>query len=255
MTFGLAGLPCAFARKATYRDALCRIDVVKMRAVFESLGFQEDWEAITDQRPAYYYDFGNLRLTAAEVMNDYLVPCFHLGGVWRDANSISMVDLMMPLEVESLAQGTAWIAYGLGERFRPRHPTPWLADGRSWQNRLPWMRRMEEYKARPMCSVEKDWFKLAAKKLRPLADCASESDLVWLSFNGETLRIDGCGATVIVAATGRAWDAHYAIKATQLDHLPKRLTNPVVIAVWEGRLSVGRRVWNLAESEPSIGPN
>ena len=102
---------------------------------------------------------------------------------------------------------------------------------------------------RPTCSVEKDWFKLAAKRLRPLANSASESDLVWVSFNGEALRIAGCGTTVIVPAIGTAWDAHYAIKAPQLDHLPKRLTNPVVIAVWEGRLSVGRRVWNLAESE------
>jgi hypothetical protein len=38
---------------------------MKTRVLFEMLGFQQDWEAITDQRPAYYYDFGNLRLTAA----------------------------------------------------------------------------------------------------------------------------------------------------------------------------------------------
>jgi hypothetical protein len=31
---------------------------VKTRTLFETLGFQEDWEAITDQHPAYYYDFG-----------------------------------------------------------------------------------------------------------------------------------------------------------------------------------------------------
>jgi|ERR1700738_2956146 hypothetical protein len=74
------------------------------------------------------------------------------------------------------------------------------------------------------------------------------------SPEGEALRIAGCGTTVIVPAIGTAWDARYAIKATQLDHLPKRLTNPVVIAVWEGSLSVGRRVWNLAESERSLGP-
>jgi hypothetical protein len=228
---------------------------VKTRAVFVSLGFQEDWDAITDQYPAYYYDFGNLRLTAAEVMSDHFVPCFHFGGVWRGANSISMVEFKMPLEVESLEQGAAWIAYGIGEKFRPCRPTPWLAGGWIWQDRLPWVRRMEEYKARTMCSVEKDWFKLAAKRLRPLADSASASDLLWLSFNGETLRIDGCGARVIVPATGTAWDARYAIKATQLGHLPKRLANPVVIAVWEGRLSVGRRVWNLVESERSaLGP-
>jgi hypothetical protein len=34
------------------------------------------------------------------------------------------------------------------------------------------------------------------------------------------------------------------IKAKQLNRLPKRLTDSVVIGVWEGRL-----VWNLAQSE------
>jgi hypothetical protein len=137
---------------------------VKTRALFEELGFQENWETITDQRPAYYYDFGDLRLTAAEVMSDRFQPCFQFGGVWRGTNSLSMVDFSMPLEVESLQQGAA-CAYGIGEKFQPRHPIPWLAGGRRWQDRLPWVRRMEEYKARPTCSVEKDWFKVAAKKL------------------------------------------------------------------------------------------
>jgi hypothetical protein len=45
---------------------------MKARALFEKLGFQEDWEAITDKRPAYFYDFGNLRLRAAEVMSECL---------------------------------------------------------------------------------------------------------------------------------------------------------------------------------------
>jgi hypothetical protein len=227
-----------------------RIDVVKTRAMFERLGFKEDWEAITDQRPAYYYDFGNLRLTADEVMSDSLVPCFHFGGVWRGANSISMVDFQMPLEVESVEQGAAWIAYGIGENFRPLHPTSWLSDGRAMRDRLPWVRRMEQYKMRPTCSIERDWFKLAGKKLRSLMDSVCESDLVWFEFNGETLKITGCGTTVIVPATGRAWDSRVAIRAKQLDHLPKRLTDPVVIAVWEGRLSIGRRAWSLAGVEP-----
>jgi len=221
---------------------------VKTRAVFESLGFKEDWEAITDQRPAYYYDFGNLRLTAAEVM-PFGPSRFHFGGVWRGSNSLSMIDFEMPVEVESLEQGAAWIAYGIGESFRPLHPTRWLADGRTRRDRLPWVRRMEEYKGRPTCSVEKEWFKLAVKKLRPRADVASESDLLWFAFDGEALRISGCGAAVILPATGVAWDQRYAIKGAQLDHLPTRLPDPIVIGVWEGTLAVGRRVWTLAQSE------
>jgi hypothetical protein len=85
----------------------------------------------------------------------------------------------------------------------------WMDDGRLWRDHLPWVRRMNEYKARPWCSVEKDWFKLAAKKLRALAVSAStsETDLVWLSFDAEILRIAVGGETVIVPATGTAWDA------------------------------------------------
>ena len=221
---------------------------MKTRAIFESLGFKEDWDAITDQRPAYYYDFGNLRLTAAE-LTGFARPTFHFGGVWRGANSISMVDFDMPLEVESLEQGAAWIAYGIGESFRPLQPTPWLADGRTWQDRLPWVRRMEEYKVAPRCSVEKEWFKVAAKRLRPLGDVASESDLLWFAFDGEALRIAGCGTAVILPATGNAWDLRYAIKGRKLNHLPRRLADPVVIGVWDGRLSIGRRAWTLAQSE------
>jgi hypothetical protein len=39
---------------------------VDTRTVFEDLGFKEDWQAITDQPPAYFYDFGNLLLRAVE---------------------------------------------------------------------------------------------------------------------------------------------------------------------------------------------
>ena len=97
---------------------------MKTRALFAILGFQKDWGAITDQRPAYFYDFGNLRLTAAEVMSDQFKPCFHLGGVIQDARSITMIDFEMPLEVESFEQGVAWISYGIrkitDQAFRQR---------------------------------------------------------------------------------------------------------------------------------------
>jgi hypothetical protein len=112
---------------------------VKTRALLETLGFQEDWEAITDQRPAYAYDFGNLRLSAAEVMSNYLRPCFLFGGIELGARSIGQVEFEMPVEIESFEQGVAWISYGIGERFRPCFPTPWLADGRMWKEQLPWV--------------------------------------------------------------------------------------------------------------------
>jgi hypothetical protein len=225
-------------------------NLMKTRTLFEMLGFQQDWEAITDQRPAYYYDFGNLSLTAVEVMSDRFRPCFHLGGVMRSTNSIGMVEFEMPLEVESFEQGVAWIWYGIGEEFKPRIPASWLAEGRAWTEHLPWVRRMRDYEGRPQCLVDKHWFRVAIKKLRPLAASALESDLVWLSFDGESLRIAACGAIIVLPATGAAWDTRYAIKATALNHLPRRLTTRIPISVWDEKFSIGNRVWNLAESDP-----
>jgi hypothetical protein len=36
--------------------------IAKTRALLEMLKFQEEREAVTDQRPAYVHDFGNLRI-------------------------------------------------------------------------------------------------------------------------------------------------------------------------------------------------
>jgi hypothetical protein len=198
---------------------------------------------------AYINGLDHQSEAALQIAERLGMPVPKLSGAPASANAKKRdASLVMPAPADAPAPPTT-IAYGIGESFRPLHPTPWLADGRTWQDHLPWVRRMEEYKVRPTCSVEKEWFKVAAKKLRPLADVASPSDLLWFAFDGEALRIAGCGVAVILPATGTAWDLRYAIKGTQLDHLPTRLPDPVVIGVWEGTLSVGRRVWTLAQSE------
>jgi hypothetical protein len=222
---------------------------VNTRTLLEALGFQEDCEAISDQLPAYTYNFGNLELTASQVTNVWLVPVFLFLGIVRDARSIGWVEFQLPLDVGSFEQGVARIAYGIGPEFQPSIPTPWLADGRMWRDHLPWMRDMKGYESRPICLVEKDWFKVATKKLRGLAAAASESDLVWLAFDGEALRVSVCELTLLVPATGTPWNTRYAIKATELDHLPKRLTKLVELSIWDAKLTIGNRVWKLGDSD------
>lgn len=219
------------------------------RSLFETLGFQENWEAIADEHPAYAYDLGNLYLTAAQVKSRWFRPVFSLGGVVQDARSSGPVEFEMPLEIESFEQGVAWISHGIGSDFRPRIPTPWLADGRAWKDHLPGVREMKCYERRPRCSVEKDWLRVAIKKLLPVAAAASETDLVWLAFDGEALRVAGCGMTIIVPAAGIAWHTRYAIKGAELDHLPKRLSDPVLVSVWDDKLTIGNRVWSLVRSD------
>jgi hypothetical protein len=91
--------------------------------------------------------------------------------------------------------------------------------------------------------------RVAIKKLRAGAAAASETDLVWLAFDGEALRVAVRGATIVIPAAGTAWHARYAIKATGLDHLPRRLTDPVRVSIWDTRLTIGNRVWSLVRSD------
>ena len=108
---------------------------------------------------------------------------------------------------------------------------------------------MGAYERRLQCSVEKDWFRIATKKLHAVAAAASESDIVWLAFDGEALRIAGCGTTVIIPAKGTAWYGRYAIKATQIDHLPKRLRDPVLVSIWDAKLTIDNRIWTLIQPD------
>lgn len=108
------------------------------RTVFKYLGFEEDQEAITDQPPAYLYDFGNLLLRAAECMSfRSLRPVFQISGVKRGRRSLGLIELEMPLKVDSFEQGVALIAHAVGKDFDPLVPTFWLSDGRRWQDHLP----------------------------------------------------------------------------------------------------------------------
>ena len=112
---------------------------MKTRSLFVTLGFQENWNAMTDLQPAYAFDFGNLCLVAAQVMSRSFRPCFLLGGVVQDRRSLGrLVQFEIPLEIESHEQGVALIAHAIGADFQPTIPTPWLLEGQACQAHLPW---------------------------------------------------------------------------------------------------------------------
>jgi hypothetical protein len=150
---------------------------VQTREVFERLGFDEVWDTMTDQKPAYRCHLGNIELTATQVTNRYFRPVFLLGGIARDERSVREIDSQLPFEVESFEQGVAFIVYAIGN-YRPRRPVPWVEQGRQWADRLPWERARREYERRPQCAVDWEWFRVAAKKLREQLPMADPTDLV-----------------------------------------------------------------------------
>ncbi|MDJ0390271.1 hypothetical protein QMO56_19340 [Roseomonas sp. E05] len=224
---------------------------IPMRAVFEQLGFEEDWSAITDEAPAYQYDFGNLRLKAVQVTNRHFMPVFLLSGVHRDARSLRTVRFETPLEVASLEQGVALLAHAVGHSSQLTEPAPWLEQGRSWQHHLPWERDRRAYEARPHCAVERDWFRMPAQQLRPLAETATDENVATFTFNGRTLIIDAAGTCLPMPAQGTAWPESYRVRLLELSALPKRLIRPVIrVGVWEGRLTINRLSLRILQTEP-----
>ncbi len=214
------------------------------REVFTLLGFEEEWEP-TAACPAYVYDFGNLRLSAIECVNKSYKTVFLLTGVKSGPRSIGMIRSEMSLTVDSFEEGVALIAYIVGGDFEPARPTPWLSDGREWQSFLPWKRatllREQLYAARPKCWVARDWFRVVRPRLYAMAKEAAEDDLAWLTFDREVLRFEAPHAAVIVPATGEAWPDRYAIKAVELNAVPKRFpADQLLIIVYEDTLEICR---------------
>jgi len=221
---------------------------IKLRNVLLELGFHENWSAITDEQPGYCYDFGNLKLTAAQVTNSYLTPVFAFGGVARSPRTIAEISFDMPLEVESLEQGVAWVTYGLGRAFRPSKLTPWVDQGRKWSDTLPWEQDRRRYEARPHCLVDRDWFRLAAKKLRDKAGLVNANESASFQFDGKVLQIKTLGEFLAMPAEGVAWDRPYFVNASELDSLPKRMMRSTVeVNVWEGKLRIEGRAFALVQ--------
>lgn len=221
---------------------------IKTRDVLVKLGFGEDWKAMTDELPAYQYSFDNLVLHAAQVTSLYLRPVFFLSGVFRTSRSISSIEFEMPTEVESFEQGVAFIAYAIGRDFIPVRPTPWLEQGRAWEEYLPWVREQREFEKRPRCYTDRDWFRVANKKLREIGERASDEEYVDFHFDGEVLKISEAGGKLLAAvqATGAPWAQPYRIPSNCLRRLPKRLMNPEIhVDVWKGQLRVANIVIGL----------
>ncbi|HQS49582.1 MAG TPA: hypothetical protein PK706_24590 [Xanthobacteraceae bacterium] len=214
---------------------------VKTRDVLDLLGFEEDWTAMADELPAYAVDLGNIKFTVARQTNRFLRPVFTISGVAADRRTVKMISSELPLQVESYEQGVALLAHAIGADYEPEQPAEWLEQGRSWQHLLPWEREKAAYAARPACGFAREWFRVAGKRLRVLAEAAHPSDITTFSFDGQVLKIDAAGEILAMPAAGAAWDAMFAVSLCDLRALPKRLTfDPVSVEVWEGRLSIAR---------------
>ncbi len=149
-------------------------------------------------------------------------------------------DFNLPCELDSLDQGKALISYYLRD-FTPEFPCLWLEQGRALRHLLPWERQRLAYEASPKCQIERDWFRLATKKLRDFAEAADEVTFIDVGFDGKTILFQTQVGTIAMPATGDAWEETFRFRLRSLTCLPKRLNDSrVSVAIFENRLTIAR---------------
>lgn len=229
---------------------------VPTRDLLEQFSFKPDWSSMTDLPPGYVYDFGSLKLSAAQVSSRSLTPIFSFGGVLNDGRCLRQIRFEMPLEVESVEQGAAWIADGLGSSFTPSKPSQWLEEGRAQRHLLPWVRERIALEARPKCVVERGWFRVAGRQLRQLAASAQPSDLAVLSFDNGVLTIRSGSTTLAMPAAGPPWNRVFTVSLAYFRALPKRImTESVPISAWQERINIGRLCLPLSNLDSGAEPS
>lgn len=221
---------------------------VSLREVLPELGFEEDWTQIADRQPGYSRDFNQVKIRAVEIMSRYFQPVFSFWGTEVTSRSMGEISFEVPVEVESFEHAVAWITFCLDRSFQPLLESPsWLSQGREWADCLPWMQRQREYETRPQCRVEREWMRIAARRIGKALNGSNAGARVSISFDGSVLRIGSPGLEIALTATGPAWPAHYSVMLDDIHKLTRRLMqSEIEIGIWDGKLQVGRRSIPLA---------
>lgn len=216
--------------------------------VLRSLGFASDSSVISDPPGGLAVNFGDMTLKASVCTNRRFQPIILLSGVMRTPRTIVEVSCEMPREVESWEHGIAWVTWCLdkhaGGTYQPALPVAWLEPGRQYSHLLPWERERAAYAARPRCQVDREWGRVAIRKLAEVVAITEDDVPASLHFDGELLKIR-CGDSLIaVPASGTPWASCYTVRMGALRRLPKRLSGTSVeFSIWNATLTIGNRVY------------
>jgi len=223
--------------------------------VLKEFGFAPDSAVISDVMPGLSFDFGNFKLSASAVMGKRFQPVVLFTGLLATTRTLAEVCFELPPMVASREQLAAFLVYYLdnassGNVFNPTRRADWIFEGRASQSLLPWEADMAAYHARAHCTVQRDWLRLALKRLMELIAQAGDTAEVEFGFDGSVLTVRCSGQVVPMAANGKAWAAPFVIPAGRLRLLPKRLTHfDVDVSVHEGRLHIGRYCFDGAQAK------
>jgi hypothetical protein len=192
------------------------------------------------------FDFGILKLKALACLNLRFQEIVLFSGVISTGRSLGQVHFEMPRRVESLKQCAAWIVWNLDQfsDFKRIKHIAWVEEGRTSQSRLPWVRSMAEWKARPQCVVKRNWLRLALNTLAKTVETLPEESNVLFSFDGLVLSIQSDGEVIALAGEGVPWTVNFKVQAGALRRLPRRLMREHIgISIWKSSISIGNRTF------------
>lgn len=213
--------------------------------VLIDLGFVPEDNDLSEICPGLSYDFGNFKLSASAVTNQWYRSVVLFTGVLVEPRKLREYCFELNRTVASREQCAAFLVYYLdqGKRrpeFQPARSVAWVTDGRQNRHLLPWEVDKAAYNARPQCVVQRDWLRLALRDLAAYLAKVDEAANVDFSFNGAVLMIQCSEKVLPMSARGISWNAQFTISAGNLQRLPKRLAYDAIgISIWKDQLIIG----------------
>jgi hypothetical protein len=243
-------------------------DTLTAAGYLREFGFKSDPRVISDHGLGMSYDFGDFKLSAGFVRGNYFQDVVLFTGFIQTPRTLAHVEFEISCHELSSELCAAYIAYHLdkivsGSTFVPEKESPWLVTGRANKHLLPWEkqwqveREMAEiqariYRARPHCTVERKWLRLALNSLADYLTLAADDEPVKFDFHGSVLCIRCMEREIVVGAKSDSLGFHCSVPAGKLRMLPKRLMSENVdVSIWMERLQIDRcRYDGLVELDP-----
>ena len=220
--------------------------------VLRLLGFSEPKNSFAD----LVWNFGIGEVSAVECVAEKGLRVY-MSGFWqtKDRQRMGLIEYAMLVEVDSLEQGKAFVAYVLHDvhhvPFRER--PSWIDEGLALKHLLPWPRSQ----CRFTCSVPQKFLRVALTDLRRVAKSATESDLVTFEFDGRVLTLTATGKRTEIVAGGQAWDRPYSVPLIQFRRGIRLNRNElaisiggadeVAISIYDTRLQIHRNGFSFSE--------
>jgi hypothetical protein len=218
---------------------------IRTMDVLRLLGFQTDARILSDDGPGLVADFGIVRLQAG-AYRKLLAEIVLITGVLATSSSLAQIHFEMPRYVDSSHFVTAWMVWHLDQHseFRKIQNFPWVEEGRKHQSLLPWVKSPAEWRARPQCTVNRDWLRLALKTLADYALNLPDDAKFLFTFDGSVFSIKFNGKLIALAGEGVPWGVTFEVHVGALRRLPKRFMDADIgISIWESSIRIGNRVY------------